>query len=331
MMYTSICPVCGSNPFTTINKKIYPDNYDGLQRKVAFEYFKLNKQIVPKESIAFCTGCRAIYRAHFFDQREIEQIYSSLYRLLEDSIYSDTRFAYNNQAFLDGCSQKMYNIVKEIENRFQTQIRDIFDIGGRDGFRLKDLANEGYKCKVFDPIDCEVCNPLISKEPLWSEQIGKDEKADFIFLCNVLEHCIDPHSIIMDCHEHLREGGFLYVELPSDIETVLDWMLFGIWRKKNLSVDNTHYVFYSRKAISLLLESFKFKGVRIEYSILPVINTNVLEVIGRKESAGTKTSPYLSLDFDLLSSGYFLRLLPRIVKKVKMSLSAYFNHDRQLR
>ncbi len=124
------------------------------------------------------------------------------------------------------------NIAQETECRFKIQIRDIFDIGGRDGFRLKDLAKAGYKCKIFDPIDCDVCDSMISKERLWSNQICKDEKADFIFLCNVLEHCIDPYSIIMDRYDHLRDGGFLYVELPSDIETVFDWILFGVWLKK---------------------------------------------------------------------------------------------------
>ncbi len=107
MIYTSTCPICRSNPFITLNKKIYPENYGGLYRKVALEYFRLSNQIVPKEVISFCTRCRVIYRAHFFDEREIEKIYSSLYGILEDYIYTNEGFVYNNQAFLDGCSQKM--------------------------------------------------------------------------------------------------------------------------------------------------------------------------------------------------------------------------------
>lgn len=319
MMYTAKCPICRSKPFITINKKIYHHNYDDLQGKIAFEYFKLNKQIIPEECISFCARCRAIYRAKFFDEDEIEQIYNGLYISLEESIRDDTGYVYNNQAFLDGCSQKMYNIVTELESRFKIKIKDVFDIGGRDGFRLKHLAGAGYNCRVFDPIDCDVCDPKISKERLWSKQISKDEKADIIFLCNVLEHCTDPYSIIMDCYDHLYDGGLLYIELPSDIETVCDWMLFGMWHRQNLAIDSTHYIFYSRKSVSLLFDSLRFRVIQFTYSILPECNVNVMEMIGRKENGMRKTSPYLSLDFDLIDSGYFPRLLRRIARKLKRS------------
>jgi len=317
MKFTAECPICENKPSFTLKARIRVDNYRGVQRKVAAEYFKLSNETSPEEIVSFCTNCRAVYRAKFFDNAEVEKIYSSVYQSLEDKIYDDPGFAYCNEKFLTGCSEKMFAIVKDVEKMYGVKISDIFDIGGRDGFRLKTLANSGYKCKVFDPISCAVCDKNIHKERKWSHEINENEKADFIFLCNVLEHSIDPYKMIMDCYSRLREGGFLYVELPSDIETVFDWIFFSIWRNGNLTIDNTHYIFYSKRSIIYLLESIGFDCVRCRFSILPEVKVNVMEALGQKKSLRTsRLSRGLSFDFDLLGSGHFTRLFPRLINKI---------------
>lgn len=322
--FTDKCPICGTKPFFTLKSKVYIDNLTISQRKVATEYFKLHNEPSPEEVISFCSNCRAVYRANFFDAYEIGKIYNNIYKSLEEKISGDPGFVYNNERYLKGCSEKMLGLVKDFEKKYGIKVSECFDIGGRDGFRLRDLANNGYNCKVFDPISCEVCDAKISKEHIWSYEIKEDEKADFIFLCSVLEHSIDPCKMIKDCYAHLREGGFLYIVLPSDIETVFDWILFNRWRKRNLAIDNTHYIFFSKRSIIYLLESIGFDFVSCDFSILPDIQVNSLEIVCQKRKMEkSKLSKWLSFDFDLFSSGYLVRLIPRLIKKIIRIRSKY--------
>lgn len=317
------CPVCRRVPSFTFKKRIHIDNYVGIHKKVAESYFQLANEKNPEEILSWCLNCRLIYRARFFDKEEINIIYSKLYYDLEKRITFEPEFAYNNKDFLDQSSSRAFKMVIDIERKFNIKIKDIFDIGGRDGYKLKTLANSGYNCKVFDPIPCESCDEKIKKESVYASEV-KEGEGDFIFLCNVLEHCIDPHRIIKDSYDHLRNGGFLYIELPSDIETVFDWILFRSWRRQNLNIDTTHYVFYSFRAVTFLLESLGFNCIERGFFPLPVFKGNVLGVIGRKCPVESKLSKWISFDFDLFGSGHFRRLPFRIIKKAVSLQRALF-------
>jgi hypothetical protein len=115
----------------------------------------------------------------------------------------------------------------------------------------------------------------------------------------------------------------LYVELPLDIETVFEWLLFRAWRKENLSIDNTHYIFYSQRTITSLLESTRFDCIKRWIWLLPSEKVNVLGVLAQKKRlSAVKTSKRLSWDFDLLGSGYFLRLYFKMIDKLRKQVTA---------
>lgn len=316
----STCPICGRKPLATFRGKINVDKYQGAMRKVAEDYLELGRDAQPEEVVSVCGGCRALYRAKFFDEGEVEKIYGSLYRDLEAKLSGDVDFAYDNAAFKDGCAEHALALARRIESKHGAKVKDVFDIGGRDGFRLKRLAAEGYTCAVFDPIDTPVCDPRVRKERRWSHEIPDHEKADLILLCNVLEHSIDPYGLIKACHSHLRDGGFLYVELPSDIETVFDWLALTRWRGGNLTIDHTHHVFYSKKSVRHLLVQSGFETAECRFSRLPVIGVTVLETLSRKDSEPKPSClAGVSLDYDLLSSGHFPGLVRRALRKVLRS------------
>jgi len=44
----------------------------------------------------------------------------------------------------------------------------------------------------------------------------KNERFDYIFLMDVLEHVVDPRSLIMESKKRLKTGGRLIVTLPND-------------------------------------------------------------------------------------------------------------------
>jgi len=283
MKAISICPICNAKPLMTIRKKINRNRADEFLIAALDEYYlKLCHEPSPSEVLSICSKCNSVYRANFFDTAEIKKIYEHLYHEIEVKFSKLDGYVYNKSEFLDGCSEKMFNTVKHLEDKFNLDIKSVFDIGGRDGFRLSKLADHGYDCTVFDPIICSICNDKIKKENFWSHEIPQEKKADLIILCNVLEHCIDPYSVIRNCYEHLEDNGLIFIELPTDKRTALFWIFVGRFLGKNLSIDATHNIFYSFKGLTYLLKSSGFDNIENTFSFLPSIDVKVSETIARK-------------------------------------------------
>ncbi len=283
MKTVSLCPICNTKSLLTIKKKINRDRADEFLKAALDEYYvKLCNEPVPSEVLSICPGCHSIYRANFFDDNEIMQIYGNLYHAMEAKYSNAAGYVYNKKSFLDGCSDKMFDTVKRIEGKFDLDIKSIFDIGGRDGFRLSKLADHGYHCTVFDPIPCPACSDKIIKENKWSHEIPREKEADLIMLCNVLEHCINPYTVIRNCNEHLHENGVIFIELPTDWRTALLWILIGRFLGYNLSIDATHNIFYSLKGISHLLKTSDFDNIETTFSLLPSIDVKVIETVAKK-------------------------------------------------
>jgi hypothetical protein len=277
------CPVCGSLPFYTIKKRVDLNKVNGILREQYIEYnIKLCGEDAPNERFAICGVCAAIYRAFHFTDEEIRTIYTSLYLNFEEKF--PKLIIYNDKKLMDGCSSRMYEKVRAIEKVYNTSIVDVFDIGGRDGFRLAKLADDDYSCTVYDPILQKPCNEKIYKRNIWSNELREDEKADLIVMCNVLEHSMNPRALVDDCYTHLNKNGFLFLEIPVDFNTFFDWLLCYQLFKKSLSIDLTHHVFFSKRTIATLLEEKSFIVKKINYNRLPVCGVKVMEVLAQKDS-----------------------------------------------
>lgn len=314
------CPICHCIPVATFSSKIPMRKIaaDSYQLQVETYALGLCKQVEPHEMLSICWGCKSAFRAIFFDSDELQQIYRSEYIGMESHVSEG--MVYRDNGFLNENSARSLSLVKEIERTYEVSIRDIFDIGGRDGFRLKSLAENGYHCKVFDPMPCETCSTLIKKEYIFCSDIKETEKADLIILGSMLEHCENPHEIIESCQAHLREGGFIFLDLPYDIATFFEWLLLRRWMGKSLGIDYTHNIFYSRKAVQRLLAKHGIATLSNRYNTIASLKGTVLmETLGRKVDPKDDMSKYknwLSLDFDLLNAHYCLAILNRITNKI---------------
>jgi 2-polyprenyl-3-methyl-5-hydroxy-6-metoxy-1,4-benzoquinol methylase len=283
MKTITTCPICGAKPLFTVRKTINRARADEFMKAALDEYYlKLCHEPKPSEAISICSSCRSLYRAVFFDDAEIKQIYDHLYHESEKRFSQMESYVYNKKTFLDACSEQMFSTVQSIEKNCNVKIQQIFDIGGRDGFRLSKLADAGYKCTVFDPIACTPCNDKINKENKWAHEIPSGSKADLIIMCNVLEHCIDPYATIQSCREHLGNRGHLFIELPTDVKTTLRWIAVGRFLGFNLSIDVTHNIFYSLKGISHLLGRSGFIDITHTVNRLPSTKVNVINTVGVK-------------------------------------------------
>lgn len=321
MKYYSKCPVCGSKPSFNIRRKISLDGDNSIE-KVQIEEFliKVAKGKNFEEVLAVCMKCRLVYREKFFDDKELEEIYNELYPRIEEKISGFEGFIYNNEEILNEYSKRIFKMVKDIEKRYHGKITDIYDIGGRDGLIMKDLAQDGYRCTVFDPISYRSCCDKILKKNIWSSQIEDRQTADLILLCSTLEHLVNPQEELIRCNKILRDKGFLYIEVDYDIGSVFRWLL----RRGNLGIDITHFTFFSLRSLAYLLKKSGFRCVRKSFYRMPKSDLIMMSILAQK-SPSNESYKNLSFEFDLLRSGYLMGLPKRVFKRLHKTI---LRHER---
>lgn len=120
------------------------------------------------------------------------------------------------------------------------------------------------------------------------EEILHGRTFDAILMLDVLEHLVDPWSVLKCVSGFLRPGGRIYVSLPNVQNVrVLVPLLMGQWRYKELGIlDKTHLRFFTKRTAVELLRGagFELEGVhhKLESHALPrLINFLTLGVFKR--------------------------------------------------
>ena len=309
MKTISKCPVCNSPVYYSIKNEINFHYVHDDIFKIQLEGY-LDAQKPGREScfnIRICTACQLLYKEPFFSDSELENIYRHEYPSQESQISQKTGYVYNNAFFLQTCANHASKIVNKIITDEKTGIKKIFDIGGRDGFRMVNLAHDSFDCVVFDPIPIIPCNPAIKKEYVFLEDIDASKhSADLILLCNILEHCKKPQEVILKCRNLLNDNGYLFIQVPFDIPQIIEWILAGKIQKRNLLIDITHVLFFSLDSLKYLIENQGFICISAEIDSLPIIenksNVLVINVLARRTNAHIKPSKKLVKHFSLFNS-----------------------------
>ena len=85
-------------------------------------------------------------------------------------------------------------------------------------------------------------------------------------ICNdILEHLVDPYTLLKALRDHLTDNGVLVISIPNVryYRVVKDLLLHGDWRYKESGVlDKTHLRFFTRKSIIRELDE---NGWCVEY------------------------------------------------------------------
>ncbi|GAB6905320.1 hypothetical protein JCM12296A_11550 [Desulfosarcina cetonica] len=104
-----------------------------------------------------------------------------------------------------------------------------------------------------------------------------DEKVDLFIFSHVLEHILEPKTILKKCNDLLVRGGYVYIEFPNSYlgkPTGKAWDEF-----KTILLESEHINNFSTKSISYLLSSCGF-DVPVKYVFLSQKTAPILKKAG---------------------------------------------------
>ncbi len=105
---------------------------------------------------------------------------------------------------------------------------------------------------------------------------GKDEKYDYVICGDVLEHLVDPYSVVNKIREVLKPGGCIIASIPNILNAdVIYELLHGNFTYQDAGIlDRTHLRFFTQNEVVKLFEERGFKITRIIGSSNPAESTS---------------------------------------------------------
>ena len=149
-----------------------------------------------------------------------------------------------NQNYLKMKVLKIFeNLIKTFFNRNIYDLKNSLDLGSADGSFVKVLKENGFNALGLDIKDLNFENDKFTQ---------KDDTFDLITAISVIEHLSNPNNFLTEVKRVLKKDGFFILVTPN-------------WKfdMKNFYNDPTHIKPYTTTSINFLLESFKFKNIKI--------------------------------------------------------------------
>lgn len=173
----------------------------------------------------------------------------------------------------------------------------VLDIGCASGFIAKELIKKD--CQVygieFDPIASQIakkyCVQVVIgdiEDPTTLPKLHL-KKFDTILLTDVLEHLIDPLSVLKKVKNYLSPSGHVVISIPNVafltvrlnlLRGRFDYTKFGI-------MDETHVKFYTQKSFNDLIAKSGLEIVSRDYvgnfTQLPLYMQTLYPVVGKRK------------------------------------------------
>jgi len=118
---------------------------------------------------------------------------------------------------------------------------------------------------------------------------------DLILLADVLEHLVDPWTILKDLVQYLSTNGLVLISIPNIQHfRIFSYLIKGEWEYKDAGVlDKTHLRFFTKKSLLELLHCADLEIVDIIYKMGPL--TGFINKITFRIFQGFLTYQYLIL------------------------------------
>jgi SAM-dependent methyltransferase len=194
------CPVC---------ERQTKCNYAGKYRGKS-ELFKNNE-------LNQCLECEIIFIFPLPTPIELDQYYKTTWLHDEEimSVSKEMEMVYQIQGDLR-CDYL-------IQHQVLTHGSKVLDIGSGHGYMFKTIRNKGFKDMNFFATDpSPICLQELRKLGVNAFDSSKEiseRNFDLITLGQVLEHVPNPNSFFQSIVELVKEGGYIYIDVPDRDDT----------------------------------------------------------------------------------------------------------------
>jgi len=194
--------------------------------------------------------------------------------------YSEQELNYINQKI-----NNKYNFIEQ--NLGETKIKSFIDIGCGEGFALNFFLDKNIESLGVDFSDfgIKAHHPSIINNFRQGDIIRYVDKLieegktyDLIWLDNVLEHVLDPESLMRKCSQLCSANGFIAIEVPNDFSKFQSFLLDEkLVDKKYWEITPDHLSYFSPESLNTLCEAngWNARGQMTDFPIeLFLLNSN---------------------------------------------------------
>ncbi len=264
------CIICNSRVVNPSYKVL--DNRFGIED--SFEY-------------KTCINCSHIQLYPIIESNKLEKFYNNYYNSIEKS--SKNKYSYFRSKINNSVIRKLYNQIEgDITFGSIKGNGRLLEVGCNEGKNLNTYFSNGYEVYGLET------NIVAAKEAkklgfkIFFNEINDlpyTENFDVIVMPNVLEHILDPLSIIDKINIHLNVGGELWISLPNS-NSIYRKVFKGHWI-------NWHPPFHiSQFNLSNINQMLNDKGLSIisMNSVSPAqwISMSIISVLFFKKGQPTK-------------------------------------------
>jgi len=193
---------------------------DGDDHEIRLQSVGSSRTILSHGRILRCASCGLAYRSH---RPRAEQL-AQLYREADDGMYE-----------------------AEMPNRWRTAMRhknivekhlpkkgSLLDIGCASGAFMRVMQDDGWQVQGIEPSESQyrratgVLGGSDFIQQCILERAHLDDRFDLITLWDVLEHVTEPAQFLALAASHLKEGGYLILNVPR-IDSPVSKLLGPRW------------------------------------------------------------------------------------------------------
>lgn len=210
----------------------------------------LKQKTINGVSLVYCTNCTVHALKHIPNQDKLDSYYSSHYLMSASEVLASE----HRRIFR---LPEQYWLISQLQKHGLTSGDSILDIGCDKGYFLDICRRFGFIVQGVEPSTSamEYCSFIGIDIRKSISEVTSTYNA--ITMWHVLEHFIEPHSMIQKCHGLLKDNGLLFIRVP-DFSSFWSRLLrqFWIWFQPQ-----NHYVHYSPKALQYLVDSQGFEVI----------------------------------------------------------------------
>jgi SAM-dependent methyltransferase len=178
----------------------------------------------------------------------------------------------------------------DILNLLPSSLDRVLEIGCGGGYTLEYLQKTGH-CRWTCGVELFPAAARVARQRVDQVYEGNIEQMelplrpasiDAILCLDVLEHLIDPWSVILKLHRLLKSGGVIVASIPNvrHFRVVLPLLFSGRWDYTSSGLlDKTHLRFFTRKSAVALLESSGLVVDKIDATGLTGPKTKLLNAL----------------------------------------------------